>query len=155
MLIMQHVVFRLFVCNYGEGGNLISAPVYQTGPSYSSCPPSTSCSPTYPGLCSAGSAQSRPSQPAATTHATQTSSSHILTNQQFRPSTTDLTQQPPQHRPSTTTTSTCTSFICMFTRPTIMMDGMMDSAHSVGEAAMTTVQNLSDFVFRFNSGFFG
>ena len=151
MLIMQHVVFRLFVCNYGEGGNLISAPVYQTGPSCSSCPPSTSCSPTYPGLCSAGSAQPRPSQPAATTQATQTSSSHILTIQQFRPSTTDLNPQPPQHRPRTTTTSSCTSFICLFT----MMDGMMDSAHSMGEAAMTTVQNLSDFVFRFNSGFFG
>ena len=136
MLIMQHMMFRLFVGNYGEGGNLISAPVYQTGPSCSSCPPSTS-------------------QPAATTQATQTSSSHILTIQQFRPSTTDLTQQPPQHRPSTTTTSTCTSFICMFTRPSIMMNGIMDSAHSMGEAAMTTVQNLSDFVFRFNSGFFG
>ena len=147
-------MFRLFVCNYGEGGNLISAPVYQTGPSCSSCPPSTSCSPTYPGVCSAGFAQPRPSQTAATNQATQTSSSHILTIQQFRPITTDLTPQPPQHRPSTPTSS-CNSFICLFTMPSIMIDGMMDSAHSMGEAAMTTVRNLSDFVFRFNSGFFG
>jgi len=165
-------ISRLFVCNYGEGGNLISAPVYQTGPSCSSCPPSTSCSLSYPGLCSAGSAKPTPSQSAADL-APQTSFLQVAAPvapaspvapaarpvaPQFRPSLADTAPQQPQQRPvitTSTTTSTCTSFICLFSRPSIMVDGLMDSAHSMGDAAMVTVQSISDFVFRFNSGLFG
>ena len=42
------ILTRLLVCNYGKAGNFISAPVYQSGPACSSCPPGTRCS---QGLC--------------------------------------------------------------------------------------------------------
>ena len=42
-------VSRLLVCNYGEAGNLISAPVYRPGPACSRCP--GLCSSLHPGLC--------------------------------------------------------------------------------------------------------
>ena len=46
---------RYYVCNYGEGGNVISRPVYRVGRPCSQCPDSTSCSYKYPGLCSRSS----------------------------------------------------------------------------------------------------
>jgi len=45
-------VAKYYVCNYGEGGNVITLPVYSTGPACSRCPANTSCSLRYPGLCS-------------------------------------------------------------------------------------------------------
>ena len=39
------------VCNYGEAGNLLTAPVYQTGPACSACREGSECSVQYPGLC--------------------------------------------------------------------------------------------------------
>ena len=164
-------LIRLFVCNYGEGGNLISSPVYSTGSSCSSCPPSTSCSLTYPGLCSAGSDQSRPSQSVETPEAPQSRPSHKrppqLVPPQFSPSLVDqsldnqLTSLRNNITTVTTSTSTstssssCSSFFCLLTRPSIMVEGLMNTAHSMGDSAMTTVVNLSDFVLRFNSGLFG
>ena len=60
----------LYTCNYGPNGepatlinmtitiitflapgNLIGGSLYTAGPACSQCPPSTSCSDTYPGLC--------------------------------------------------------------------------------------------------------
>ena len=46
---------RYYVCNYGEGGNVISRPVYRVGRPCSQCPDATSCSYKYPGLCSRSS----------------------------------------------------------------------------------------------------
>jgi len=46
---------RLYVCNYGEAGNILRRPVYKIGKACSSCPCGTSCSTSYPGLCSADS----------------------------------------------------------------------------------------------------
>ena len=43
---------RLYVCNYGPSGNLIGSPIYSAGRQCSSCPDGTSCSSTFPGLCS-------------------------------------------------------------------------------------------------------
>jgi len=45
-------IAKLYVCNYGEGGNVISAPVYSVGNACYSCPRYTSCSTRYAGLCS-------------------------------------------------------------------------------------------------------
>ena len=42
----------LYTCNYGPGGNYIGSQMYSAGPACSQCPPGTSCSPSYPGLCS-------------------------------------------------------------------------------------------------------
>ena len=43
---------RLYVCNYGPSGNLIGSPIYSAGRQCSACPDGTSCSSTFPGLCS-------------------------------------------------------------------------------------------------------
>jgi len=43
---------KYYVCNYGQGGNLISARVYSTGSPCSRCPAASSCSQQYKGLCS-------------------------------------------------------------------------------------------------------
>lgn len=42
---------KLYTCNYGPGGNIISSSMYQHGAPCSNCPSGTSCSPDYPGLC--------------------------------------------------------------------------------------------------------
>ncbi|XP_037090903.1 venom allergen 5-like, partial [Pollicipes pollicipes] len=44
---------RIYVCNYGPGGNILSFPVYERGSPCSACPAGTSCSLTYRGLCAA------------------------------------------------------------------------------------------------------
>ena len=46
---------RLYVCDYGEAGNVIRREMYKTGPGCSHCPCNTACSDTYPGLCSSHS----------------------------------------------------------------------------------------------------
>ena len=51
-------VARLLVCNYGEAGNIISAPLYTVGPACSTCPSSSVCSTAYPSLCSQRAAPS-------------------------------------------------------------------------------------------------
>ena len=43
---------RLYVCDYGEAGNIIRREMYNTGPACSHCPCTTACSDHYPGLCS-------------------------------------------------------------------------------------------------------
>ena len=43
---------KYYVCNYGEGGNMISGQVYQQGYPCSQCPSNTQCSQSYSGLCS-------------------------------------------------------------------------------------------------------
>lgn len=43
---------KLYVCNYGESGNILGASVYKIGKPCSACPRRTVCSNTYPGLCS-------------------------------------------------------------------------------------------------------
>ncbi len=43
---------QFFICNYGLAGNLIKSEMYRVGPPCSSCPPGTTCSRDYPGLCS-------------------------------------------------------------------------------------------------------
>ncbi|XP_064087362.1 uncharacterized protein LOC135202017 [Macrobrachium nipponense] len=42
---------KLYTCDYGPGGNIIFSQVYLPGGPCSSCPPGTSCSLQYPGLC--------------------------------------------------------------------------------------------------------
>ena len=41
---------KYIVCNYGDAGNLLNAPMYQVGRPCSNCPVNT-CSRNYPGLC--------------------------------------------------------------------------------------------------------
>ena len=43
----------LYVCNYGPAGNYINENIYLIGQPCSQCPPTTKCSTTYQGLCSA------------------------------------------------------------------------------------------------------
>ena len=52
----------LYTCNYGPVGNYIRGQMYEAGPACSACPPSTSCSSTFPGLCSSSNTTS-PSLP--------------------------------------------------------------------------------------------
>jgi len=60
-------ISRLYVCNYGESGNVLRQPVYRIGTPCSAC--SGSCSADYPGLCtSASSAPSPPSSPDTSCH---------------------------------------------------------------------------------------
>ncbi|CAL4068444.1 unnamed protein product [Meganyctiphanes norvegica] len=40
---------KIYVCNYGPGGNWLSSPVYLTGPAASNCPDGNSSD--YAGLC--------------------------------------------------------------------------------------------------------
>jgi len=42
---------RLYVCNYGEAGNIIRREVYSPGPACSHCPCGSTCSDQFPGLC--------------------------------------------------------------------------------------------------------
>jgi len=42
----------LYTCDYGPSGNFIRGQMYLAGPACSSCPQGTSCSSSYPGLCS-------------------------------------------------------------------------------------------------------
>ncbi|XP_066974698.1 uncharacterized protein [Macrobrachium rosenbergii] len=42
---------KLYTCDYGPGGNIIFSQAYLPGDPCSSCPPGTSCSLQYPGLC--------------------------------------------------------------------------------------------------------
>ena len=51
---------RLYVCNYGPSGNLIGSPIYSAGRQCSACPDGTSCSSTFPGLCSSVVSMSEP-----------------------------------------------------------------------------------------------
>ncbi|XP_023336492.1 cell wall protein PRY3 isoform X2 [Eurytemora carolleeae] len=44
-------VARLYVCNYGPGGNRIGGEMYRIGQSCTRCPSQSTCSFTYPGLC--------------------------------------------------------------------------------------------------------
>ena len=41
---------KFIVCNYGDAGNLLNAPMYQVGRPCSNCPANT-CSRNFPGLC--------------------------------------------------------------------------------------------------------
>ena len=43
---------KLYVCNYGPAGNVITLPMYKRGDPCSDCPDGTSCSSSFPGLCS-------------------------------------------------------------------------------------------------------
>jgi len=53
-------IARYYVCNYGPGGNFVGRKMYQPGRACSACPRSTSCSSSYPGLCSSNPFQTRP-----------------------------------------------------------------------------------------------
>jgi len=48
-------IARFYVCNYGPGGNFVGRKMYQPGRACSSCPRSSTCSSSYPGLCSTNS----------------------------------------------------------------------------------------------------
>jgi hypothetical protein len=43
---------QMYICNYGVAGNLIRSEMYIKGEPCSECPPGTTCSLEYPGLCS-------------------------------------------------------------------------------------------------------
>lgn len=45
---------KLYVCNYGTAGNVITTEMYKRGAPCSACPEGTFCSQQYPGLCSSG-----------------------------------------------------------------------------------------------------
>lgn len=65
----------LYTCDYGPNGNFIRAQMYQQGRSCSACPIGTSCSSSYPGLCSSSKASptfniSRPATSFSTTRRT-------------------------------------------------------------------------------------
>ena len=49
---------RFYVCNYGPGGNFVGRKMYQPGRACSACPGSSTCSSSYPGLCSPSSSVS-------------------------------------------------------------------------------------------------
>ncbi|CAG7836512.1 unnamed protein product, partial [Allacma fusca] len=55
---------KLYICNYGPAGNIITTPMYQRGAPCSACPEGTYCSNQYPGLCT-GSGSSSSYSPAA------------------------------------------------------------------------------------------
>ncbi|XP_066974757.1 uncharacterized protein [Macrobrachium rosenbergii] len=42
---------KIYTCNYGPGGNILSSEMYQPGDPCSACPGGTACSARYPGLC--------------------------------------------------------------------------------------------------------
>ncbi|XP_064087635.1 uncharacterized protein LOC135202264 [Macrobrachium nipponense] len=42
---------KIYTCNYGPGGNILSSEMYQPGDPCSACPKDTACSARYPGLC--------------------------------------------------------------------------------------------------------
>ena len=43
---------EFYICNYGLAGNLIKSEMYKVGEPCSKCPAGTTCSDSYPGLCS-------------------------------------------------------------------------------------------------------
>lgn len=45
---------KLYVCNYGPAGNIITTEMYKRGAPCSACPEGTFCSQQYPGLCTSG-----------------------------------------------------------------------------------------------------
>jgi len=55
-----NTVARLYVCNYGKGGNLIGGRMYDQGQSCTRCPAYSACSASYPGLCSAYTTYANP-----------------------------------------------------------------------------------------------
>jgi len=42
---------KIYVCNYGPGGNFLGSPLYESGTTASNCPSGTGASSDYPGLC--------------------------------------------------------------------------------------------------------
>ena len=83
---------KYLVCNYGESGNFIGSKMYTKGKACSKCPSGTTCSATYPGLCSAtGSAVatvSRPANPAPVNPPPRPATSRpVITTGGFRPMT--------------------------------------------------------------------
>ena len=131
---------RLYVCNYGESGNVISLPVYRIGGACEDC--RGSCSRDYPALCSA------PGAPAAghNVGSADPSLSAAHSNSNNTPVNFGQPQQPSLPPAVTSsTTEECKSLVCMINKPVKMMgEGGMQLAHQVGDAAMNTV----DFVAR-------
>ena len=166
-------VARLLVCNYGEAGNIISAPLYTVGPACSACPSSTACSSAYPSLCSELAA---PSFLPTSTFSAPSSQSQPVTIESSRPlallplTTNDITQSSPDDpspspapAPSPSTSSrpiillpssssdaavtSCDgsrSFFCLLGRPvTVAMEMGHDIMH-MGDMAVTSAVHLGD-----------
>ena len=154
---------RLLVCNYGEAGNIIGAPMYSLGPSCTFCPPATSCSDTYPGLCSEQSNNQPPSPTTISTKvrpiapivstpgsvAATPSPVPVIAPPTSRPVILVPTQQSPAQ--------TCdgdNSFFCLLTRPRPMLDGVTktvmntaDHMMHMGQMVVSGVVSLPNFFF--------
>ena len=113
---------RLYVCNYGATGNIVRRPVYRQGSPCSSCPCSTQCSTSYPGLCA-------PSNSSAVaccdTILCMLGRPDIITNE-----ITDMTME----------TMGTMGDVAMGT-----LHGAMHTAHGVGHMAMHTAHNVGNF----------
>lgn len=98
----------LYTCNYGPNGNFIRGEMYKSGRRCSACPSGTSCSSSYPGLCSQTTApQFSTPRPNIITHRTTRITTRRTTRRATRKSTIrqTTTRQTTTRKPSTTTTT--------------------------------------------------
>ena len=161
-------IARLLVCNYGEAGNIISAPLYSVGPACSACPSATVCSPAYPGLCSQGAAPSflpsTPSPAPSLQSSSVTESSRplallpLITNNSSRPSPSapvPAPSPPTSPRPiillpsssSDTVAPSCEgsrSFFCLLGRPVTTVMDMGHHMMHMGDMAVNSVAHVGD-----------
>ena len=160
-------IARLLVCNYGEAGNIISAPLYTVGPACSACPSSSFCSPAYPSLCSQGAAPSflptTPfSAPSPQSPPTFTESSRPLallpliannSSQPSPPAPVPAPSPPTSLRPiillpsSSSDTASCEgsrSFFCLLGRPVTVIMEMGHHVMHMGDMAVTSAAHVGD-----------
>ena len=161
------------VCNYGEAGNLLTAPVYQTGPACSACREGSECSVQYPGLCTTtGQGDSlhpgdsvQPVQPPAVDGVDQLEAPVQPVLPAGRPvamvtpgESVGMIQAPMQPAaqpagrpvllisPSTQTCRGSTSFFCLLTQPGRAVETVMSSAHHMTHMVMDSVAALPAMV---------
>jgi hypothetical protein len=120
---------HLYVCNYGESGNVINLPVYRIGAACDDC--RGTCSAEYPSLCTAPQSNGSPAA------ATDAIGGHN-NNNNGGGAAVNFGSQPAA---SSSSGEECKSLVCMINKPVKMMgEGGMQLAHT----AMNTV----DFVAR-------
>ena len=157
-------ITRLLVCNYGEAGNIISAPVYTVGPACSACSPASSCSTAYPGLCSQRAApsflpttpfSSPPSQPVFTESARPSLPLSVNTSRPSPPPAPLPAPSPPTSPrpiillPSSlnTVTPSCDgnrSFFCLLRRPVDVVMEMGQHMVHMGDMAVINAAHMGD-----------
>ena len=138
---------RLMVCNYGEAGNLITAPVYSSGPACSACPPGTSCSQQYEGLCTGNGTKDSVSLPLLP----QPLPSPVQPILPVLPQPVPDPVQPAQRpvvmiAPATPTCEGNNSFFCLLTQPGRAVETVMSSAHHMTHMMMDSVATLPTMI---------